>query len=495
MGRGGAGPSEASCKYTGGMRTVAVCAPEAVASIGTTGLRDVLVKADRSWAVHSPEAYEPLFDVALVGLGDGPVSCEGGVSIAATRVGDIPRPAIAVVPGLDDDLVPSFERNRGWAPWLRTWHEAGTIVAASCTGAFLVAEAGILEGRPATTHWYAAAEFERRYPAVDLQPARMLIDAGDVITSGGATTFLNLALHLTERFGGRERAAFAAKVLLIDGEREMQLPYMAAVGRRAHEDALVHKIQDDIHYGATGDLSVTTLAAPRRQRANAQPALPSRHRPATTGLSARSATREGARAAGVRRHADRAGLRPGRLRRSRGLPACLRRGYRPPSRPLSRQVPPPDRRGRLEARSLAGVELLAGKTEEALVEVAVLGIRGLADVAFVLTTDALGVADDRGVRFEAARVVLLEARLVEGVAQDDAPRFEGVTASAEVAEEACARLEGAAAAIHLWMLMLPTYSPTRVSMEKKMRSSALVESAQVVAHSSAIARDFGRVTS
>ena len=186
---------------------------------------------------------------------------KGVFSITATRVADIPRPAIAVVPGLDDDLVPSFERNRGWAPWLRSWHEAGTIVAASCTGAFLVAETGILDGRPATTHWYAAAEFERRYPAADLQPARMLIDAGDVITSGGATTFLNLALHLTERFGGRERAAFAAKVLLIDGEREMQLPYMAAVGRRAHEDALVHKIQDDIHYGATGDLSVTTLAA------------------------------------------------------------------------------------------------------------------------------------------------------------------------------------------------------------------------------------------
>ena len=271
-----------------GMRTIAVCAPEAVASIGTTGLRDVLVKADRSWAVHSPETYEPLFDVALVGLGDGSVSCEGGVSIAATPVADIPRPAIAVVPGLDDDLVPSFERNRGWAPWLRSWHETGTIVAASCTGAFLVAEAGILDGRPATTHWYAAAEFEERYPAVDLQPARMLIDTGDVITSGGATTFLNLALHLTERFGGRERAAFAAKVLLIDGEREMQLPYMAAVGRRAHEDALVHEIQDDIHYGATGDLSVTTLAA---RHAISERTL-SRRVQAATGLPPRAYLRE-----------------------------------------------------------------------------------------------------------------------------------------------------------------------------------------------------------
>jgi transcriptional regulator GlxA family with amidase domain len=82
----------------------------------------------------------------------------------------------------------------------------------------LVADAGMLRGRPATTHRLFAGELRRRYPDVEVRVDRMVIDHGDVITSGGAT-FLNLVLYLVERFGGHERANLAAKVLLVDGHR------------------------------------------------------------------------------------------------------------------------------------------------------------------------------------------------------------------------------------------------------------------------------------
>ena len=251
-------------RLTGGyhpaMRTVAVCVPEACASIGTTGLRDALAKADRSWQVRSPESFEPLFDVRFVALRGGSVECEAGVFVRASGAADMERPDIALVPGLDDDVVPSFERNRKWAPWLARWHSEGTIVAASCTGAFLLAEAGLLDGRAATTHWFAAGEFSARFPRVHLTADRMLIDDGDVITSGGATTFLNLALHLVGRFGGPERAAFAAKVLLIDGDRRAQAPYMAPPGRRDHGDPLVHAVQDTIERQLSKPIAVPALA-------------------------------------------------------------------------------------------------------------------------------------------------------------------------------------------------------------------------------------------
>jgi transcriptional regulator GlxA family with amidase domain len=78
--------------------------------------------------------------------------------------------------------------------WIRRWHADGARIASSCTGAFLVADAGELAGRPATTHWMFADELRRRHPGTEVRVDRMIIDTGDVITSGGATAFLNLVL-------------------------------------------------------------------------------------------------------------------------------------------------------------------------------------------------------------------------------------------------------------------------------------------------------------
>ena len=90
----------------------------------------------------------------------------------------------------------------------------------------------------------------------------MIIDDGDIITSGGATTFLDLALYLVERFGGRERANAAARVLLIDGARTSQLPYVHFGGEhRDHNDAAVHQAQTVIDASLAGALRVEGLAA------------------------------------------------------------------------------------------------------------------------------------------------------------------------------------------------------------------------------------------
>jgi transcriptional regulator GlxA family with amidase domain len=165
------------------------------------------------------------------------------------------------VPGLDDDLAASFELNRRWVPWISRWHQAGARIASSCTGAFLVAEAGVLRGRAATTHWLFADELKRRYANIEVAVDQMVIDHGDVITSGGATAFLNLVLYLLERFGGRERASLAAKVLLIDGHRQSQLPYVAALPGRFHDDLLVHAIQQHIDGHLEEPLQVGQLAS------------------------------------------------------------------------------------------------------------------------------------------------------------------------------------------------------------------------------------------
>lgn len=244
------------------MLTVAIPALAGTASIGTAGLLDALNKADGSWAMSGGPGPSRLFTVRLVGLDRRPVSCRDGVELRPTEVASkLAIPDLVVVPGLDDDLATSFEHNLGWVPWIRRWHAEGARVASSCTGAFLVAQAGALAGRPATTHWMFADELQRRYPSIEVRADRMIIDTGDVITSGGATAFLNLALYLVERFGGHERANLAAKVLLIDGHRPSQLPYVAALPARAHDDPVVHEVQAHIDAHLNEPLRITKLAS------------------------------------------------------------------------------------------------------------------------------------------------------------------------------------------------------------------------------------------
>jgi transcriptional regulator GlxA family with amidase domain len=244
------------------MVSVVIAALSGTASIGTAGLMDALNKADLVYRLQPGGPAERKFEVRLAGLDSGSVSCRDGVSLhPAIAAADVTAPDLVVVPGLDDDLATSFNENRGWVPWLRKWHASGSRIAGSCTGAFLVADAGLLEGRAATTHWMFADELGRRYPAVNVTADRMIVDNGDVITSGGATGFLNLVLYLVERFASHERANLAAKVLLVDGYRPSQRPYIAFGRDRSHGDMMVHQIQQHIDLHLDDPLRITELAS------------------------------------------------------------------------------------------------------------------------------------------------------------------------------------------------------------------------------------------
>jgi transcriptional regulator GlxA family with amidase domain len=120
---------------------------------------------------------------------------------------------------------------------------------------------GLLDGRRATTHWAAADEFRRRYPDVELVVDQMIVDSGDVVTSGGATTFLNLVIYLTERFGGHSCAVAAAKLMLVDGDRRSQLPYIAFGSSRGHKDHTVHAAQELIEAHLDESLKIDGVAA------------------------------------------------------------------------------------------------------------------------------------------------------------------------------------------------------------------------------------------
>lgn len=150
------------------------------------------------------------------------------------------------------------------AAWVGRAHAAGAVACAACAGVFFLAEAGLLAGRAATTHWGLAAMFADRYPDVRLTPERMLVDGGDYVCAGGLTAYFDLALHLTARFASTELAASCARVLLLDPGRVCQTPYMNLLSPPLHGDAAIITAQEWLENNYARPFRIRELAEAAR---------------------------------------------------------------------------------------------------------------------------------------------------------------------------------------------------------------------------------------
>jgi transcriptional regulator GlxA family with amidase domain len=174
-----------------------------------------------------------------------------------TRLGVPVRPdasvdeagTLDIVIASDIALEPGFDPRGKWpvaCRWLRDQHARGAIVCSVCTGSLLLAEAGLLDGLEATTHWGAVPLFKQFYPRVRLAPARLLAPAGPehrIITSGGYTSWAELALYVIARFCGTAEAVRTAKVFVLGDHSDGQLPFAAMVRHRKHDDAAIARSQ------------------------------------------------------------------------------------------------------------------------------------------------------------------------------------------------------------------------------------------------------------
>lgn len=147
------------------------------------------------------------------------------------------------------------------AAWVGQAHAAGAVACAACAGVFVLAEAGILAGRTATTHWALAREFAATYPEVRLDAGRMLIDGGDYCCAGGVTAYFDLALRLTARFVSPEASAQCAQTLLLDPGRSSQTPYASLLALTPHGDAAIEAAEQWLEANLPGPVSVRALAA------------------------------------------------------------------------------------------------------------------------------------------------------------------------------------------------------------------------------------------
>jgi transcriptional regulator GlxA family with amidase domain len=150
-------------------------------------------------------------------------------------------PEIAVPPG-----APLQGRFTPEIAWLRRCYADGATLATACSGAMLLAEAGLLDGQEATTHWAYCDVLQRRYPQVKVRAQRALVVSGEghrLVMAGGGTSWLDLALYLIARFSNVDTAMQAARINLIDWHGIGQQPFARLARTRQAEDAVVGRCQ------------------------------------------------------------------------------------------------------------------------------------------------------------------------------------------------------------------------------------------------------------
>lgn len=227
-----------------------------------TGVMDLFRMAGVTWARIHDERPEPRFSVTLATVDGGPCQCVNGVTLMAGSRWDTAPPAdLVIIPTVGGDIDDTLATNAALLPWLREWHSAGRDIASNCTGAFLLGEAGLLDGREATTHWGYSGLFRQRYPNVSLRPQRLITADGTVFCAGGGMAWLDLGLFLVERYCGVDTARALARTFVMDMGRASQAAYGSIHARRYHQDETIIAVQDWLDAHLSEAIRMDELAA------------------------------------------------------------------------------------------------------------------------------------------------------------------------------------------------------------------------------------------
>ena len=241
-------------------RRIAMLAYPDIQILDVVGPLEVFSRTAR-WLKDHGHRTDDAYVVEIIGLRRGPFAASSGLRLVADRA------FASVTGGIDTLLIAGgrgMDRYRKHAPllrWLRRQSQKVRRIGSVCTGAFILAEAGILHGRHATTHWGSCARLAETYPDVTVEPDRIFVREGSIYTSAGVTAGMDLALALVEEDFGREVALAVARELVLFLHRPGgQAQFSAQLAVQFAERQPLKELQAYIldHPGA--DLSIGTLA-------------------------------------------------------------------------------------------------------------------------------------------------------------------------------------------------------------------------------------------
>ncbi len=240
------------------MKHISILVPKGAILASLEGSRQLFAQVNTMMRM---KGFPSMFDIQLVGLNKETLTSCGLFTVNATAlVNDVKKTDLIIIPALDGDMQHAIEQNKDFIPWIVTQYKNGAEIASLCVGAFLLASTGLVDGKKCATHWVAENEFRKMFPAVDLVTEKIITDENGIYSSGGAFSYLNLILHLIEKYSGREMAILMAKVFAIQLERDSQSAFVIFQGQKEHEDDAIKQAQEFIENNYRERTTVDQLA-------------------------------------------------------------------------------------------------------------------------------------------------------------------------------------------------------------------------------------------
>jgi transcriptional regulator GlxA family with amidase domain len=230
------------------MKEITVLLLDQMFSSTAIGPMEVFRHAGSLWNILTGTRSAPRFRVTTASANGKAVQCDGEIQIQPNlAIKDVGATDLIFVPttGLSvDDVV---ERNAPIVPWLKRRSTKGVAIASVCSGVGLVAAAGLLDGKRATTHWGLAERFREKYPKVKWMPELMVTEDRGFYCGGGVNASLDLSLYLVEKLCGHDIAMQTAKALLIETPRAWQSGFAIVPLKTDHTDDTISSAQEWMH--------------------------------------------------------------------------------------------------------------------------------------------------------------------------------------------------------------------------------------------------------
>ena len=247
------------------MRHLTIIVPEGENNLSSiVGAYKIFTRANSYWkeSERKESGRKEGFKIELAGISKEVEFYDGLFAVRPhTNISAIAKTNLIIIPSLNHNYQKAVKGNEVLIDWIEKQYRNGAEIASICTGAFMLASSGLLDGKSCSTHWAAADNFRMMFPKVNLQPDKLITDENGIYTNGGAYSFLNLMIYLVEKYYDRPTAIFCAKVFQIEMDRNSQSAFTIFTGQKLHGDEMVKQAQAHIETNLHEKISVEHLSS------------------------------------------------------------------------------------------------------------------------------------------------------------------------------------------------------------------------------------------
>jgi len=242
------------------MKQLTIIVPEGDNNLSSiSGAYEIFTKAN---AFNKANGKKELFYIQLAGISEKVEFNQGIFTVKPhLHISQVNKTDLIIIPSLNHNYNLALEHNAELVQWLQRQHKKGAEIATICTGAFMLAALGLLDGKSCSTHWSVKENFSKMFPQINLRIDELITDENGIYTNGGAYSFLNLMIYLIEKYYGRATAVYCAKVFQIEMNRSTQSQFIIFSGQKKHEDEMVLHAQSYLEQNLGEKLSMNDLSS------------------------------------------------------------------------------------------------------------------------------------------------------------------------------------------------------------------------------------------